>query len=96
MERLTKQIVLERAAVLFTPNTLFSWPKQMRAFNYTNPPPQVTISIVFPDTFIPKALSSSELIHLCEDPFIGKSGVLLGRAEGRLATGSRCLATDIS
>ena len=46
-ERLTKKIVLERAAELFAPNASFNWPKQMRAFNCTNLPPQVTISIVF-------------------------------------------------
>ena len=80
-EQLTKQIVLERAVELFAPNASFSWPKQIRAFNYTNPPPQVTISIVF-NTFNPKALSSSELMHLCKDPFVGKNGVLLQRAEG--------------
>ena len=80
-ERLMKQIVLERAIELFAPNASFSWPKQTRAFNCTNLPPQVTISIVF-YTLNPKALSSSELIHLCKGPFTGKSGVLLRRAKG--------------
>ena len=47
MEWLMKQIVLEQAAELFAPNAPFSWPRQTRAFNCTNPPPQVTISIVF-------------------------------------------------
>ena len=47
MEQLSKKNVLERAAELFAPNALFSWPRQTRAFNCTNPPPQVTISIVF-------------------------------------------------
>ena len=46
-EPLTKKNVLERAAELFAPSASFHWPKQMRAFNCTNPPPQVTISIVF-------------------------------------------------
>ena len=76
-ERLTKKKVLEWAVELFTPNASFSWPRQTRAFNCTNPPPQVTISIVLSETFNPEALSSSELIHLCKDPFAGKSGVFL-------------------
>ena len=80
-ERLMKKNVLERAAELFAPNASFSCPRQTRAFNCTNPPPQVTISIVLSETFNPEALSSSELIHLCKDPFIGKSGVLLQCAE---------------
>ena len=46
-ERLTKKNVLERAVELFAPNASFSWPRQTRAFNCTDPPPQVTISIVF-------------------------------------------------
>ena len=81
-ERLTKKNVLEQATELFTPNISFIWPKQTRAFNCTYPPPQVIISIFIPDTFNHEALPSSELIHLCKDSFVGKSGVLLQRAEG--------------
>ena len=81
-EPLTKKNVLERAAELFAPNILFAWPKQTRAFNCTNPPPEAIISIFIPNTFNPEALPSSELIHLCKDPFLGKSGVLLWCAEG--------------
>ena len=44
-ERLTKKEVIDQAIELFTSNASFSWPRQMRAFNCTNPPPQVTISI---------------------------------------------------
>ena len=46
-ERLTKKEVTDRAKELFTSNISFSWPKETRAFNCTNPPPQVTISICF-------------------------------------------------
>ena len=46
-ERLTKKEVIDQAIELFTSNASFSWPRQMRAFNCTNPPPQVTISICF-------------------------------------------------
>ena len=45
-ERLTKDDVLERAAGLFAPNASFSVSGQTRAFNCTNPPPQVKVSIV--------------------------------------------------
>ena len=44
--RLTRDDVLERAIELFTPNASFSVSRQMRAFNYTNPPPLVTTPIV--------------------------------------------------
>ena len=77
-----KKNVLEWVAELFTPNASFSWPRQTRAFNCTNPPPKVIISIFIPDTFNPKAMLSNDLIHLCKDPFIGKSCVLLRRAKG--------------
>ena len=46
MERLTRKDVLERATELFAPNASFSMSRQMRAFNCTNSPPQVTFSIV--------------------------------------------------
>ena len=82
IERLTKKNVLERAAELFAPNISFAWPKQTRAFNCTYPPPEVIISIFIPDTFNPEALTSSELIYLCKDPFVGKSDVFLRRPEG--------------
>ena len=38
-ERLTRKDVLERAAGLFAPNASFSMSRQMKAFNYLNPPP---------------------------------------------------------
>ena len=81
-EPLTKKNVVEQAAELFTPNISFAWPKQTRAFNCTNLPPEVIISIFIPDTFNPEALTSSELIHLCKDPFVGKCGVFLLHPEG--------------
>ena len=43
-ERLTKKEVIDRTRELFTSNISFSWPKGTKAFNCTNPPPQVTIS----------------------------------------------------
>ena len=81
MERLSREAVVRRAAKLFAPNAPFSVLEQTRAFNYTNPPPQVKISIVVHDAFYPVSVLSSELIHLWKDPFIGTSGVLLGHAE---------------
>ena len=45
-ERLTRDDVLEQAVELFAPNASFSVSGQTRAFNCTNPPPQVNISIV--------------------------------------------------
>ena len=45
-ERLSKDNVLERAAWLFAPNASFSVSGQTRAFNCTNLPPQVKVSIV--------------------------------------------------
>ena len=45
-ERLSKDDVLERATWLFAPNASFSVSGQTRAFNCTNPPPQVKVSIV--------------------------------------------------
>jgi len=44
-ERLMKKEVTDRARELFTSNVSFSWPKDTKAFNCTNPPPQVIISI---------------------------------------------------
>ena len=44
-DRLTKKEVIYRAMDLFTSNVSFSWPKGTKAFNCTNPPPQVTISL---------------------------------------------------
>ena len=52
-ERLTKEAVLHRDADLFTPNVPYSMPGQPKAFNCTNPPPQVKISTVVPGAFIP-------------------------------------------
>ena len=46
IERLTRKDVLERATELFAPNASFSMSRQTKAFNYLNPPPQVTIPIV--------------------------------------------------
>ena len=39
IEMLLRDVVQERAIELFAPNALFSWPRQTRAFNCTNPPP---------------------------------------------------------
>ena len=44
IDRLSRKEVMERAMDLFTSNISFSWPKGTKAFNYTNPPPQVTLS----------------------------------------------------
>ena len=44
--RLKRSEVLERAVELFALNASFSVSRQTRAFNCTNPPPQVTIPIV--------------------------------------------------
>ena len=46
MERLSWDDVLEWAIELFAPNASFSVLGQMRAFNYTNPPPQVKVSTI--------------------------------------------------
>ena len=89
-ERLTKEAVLRWAAELFAPNMSFSVLGQPRAFNCMNPPPQVKISTVGPSVFLSCVMPSSKLIHLWEDPFVGKDGVLLGHAEERLAKGSGC------
>ena len=60
---------------------------QPRAFNCMNPP-QVKISTVVPGAFYPVPVLSNGLIRLWKDPFAGTGGVLLGRAEERLAEGS--------
>ena len=44
-DRLSKKEVIARAIDLFTSNVSFSWPKGTKAFNYSNPPPQVTLSL---------------------------------------------------
>ena len=59
MERLTKEVVLRRAAELFAPNMPFSVPGQSKAFNCTNPPPQVKISTVVPGAFYPVSAPSN-------------------------------------
>ena len=46
IERLMKDDVLERATGLFALNASFSVLGQTRAFNFTNLPPQVNISII--------------------------------------------------
>ena len=51
-KNLTKEAVLCRATELFAPNVSFSMPRQLRAFNCTNPP-QVKISTVVPGAFVP-------------------------------------------
>ena len=45
VEWLSKKEVISRATELFSSNVSFIWPKETKAFNCTNPPPQVTISI---------------------------------------------------
>ena len=51
-DRLMKKEVIDRAMDLFTSNVSFSWPKGTKAFNYTNPPPQVTILLRVYQTLI--------------------------------------------
>ena len=51
MKRLTKEVVLCRAAKLFAPNVPYNMPGQPKAFNCMNPPPQVKISTVVPGDF---------------------------------------------
>ena len=92
MERLTKEAVLRRAAELFAPNMPFSVPGQSKAFNCTNPPPQVKISTIVPGAFYSVPTRSNGLICLWKDPLAGTSDVLLGRAEERLAKSSGCQA----
>ena len=50
-EALSRYEVVERAAELFAPLASFWVSGQMRPFNCTNPPPQVTISIVCSRSF---------------------------------------------
>ena len=45
IDRLTKKEVIDRAMDLFTSNVSFSWLKGTKAFNCSNPPPQVTLSL---------------------------------------------------
>ena len=66
-ERLTKEAMLCWTAELFAQNAPFSVPGQSRAFNCTNPPPQVKISTVVHDAFYPVPLSSSELLFICRN-----------------------------
>ena len=40
---LSRKQVIGHATELFTSSASFSWPKEMKAFNCTNPPPQVII-----------------------------------------------------
>ena len=47
VERLTREAMLHRAADLFAPNMPYSVPGQPKAFNCTNPPPQVKNSTLF-------------------------------------------------
>ena len=41
MERLTKEVVIHRAAELFAPNVSYTMLGQLKSFNCMNPPPQV-------------------------------------------------------
>ena len=43
LERLSRKEVIGCAPELFTSSASFSWPKETKAFNCTNPPPQVII-----------------------------------------------------
>ena len=83
-EMLSRDDVQERATELFAPFASFNVLGMMRPFNCKSLPPQVNIPIVFvPNAFYPLwLLLSSELIHLCKDPFVGKSGVLLRHVKG--------------
>ena len=51
-KRLTKEAVLHRVVELFASNVLFSVLGQLRAFNCTNPPPQVKILTIVLGDFI--------------------------------------------
>ena len=42
-KRLSKKEVIGHAIELFTSSTSFSWPKETKAFNCTNPPHQVIV-----------------------------------------------------
>ena len=44
-EWLSRKEMISQATELFTSNASFSWPKETKAFNCTNLPPQVTISV---------------------------------------------------
>ena len=87
-ESQAKEVVLHQTAELFAPNMSYTVLGQSKPFNCTNPPPQVKISTVVPGAFYPVPALNSGLIHLWKDPLVGTGGVLLGRAEGRLAKGS--------
>ena len=91
-ERLTKEAMLHRAVELFAPNMPYNVPGQPKPFNCTNPPPQVKISTVVPGAFYTVPASSSGLIRLWKDSFVGMGGVLLRHVEERLAKGSGCQA----
>ena len=94
---LSRDVVQERATELFAPFASFNVSWMTRPFNCKNPPPQVNIPfVVFLMLFLFLRLPSSELMHLWKDPFAGMISVLLRRAEGRLAVGSRCPATDVA
>ena len=88
VESLTQEAVLHRAAELFAPNVSYTVLGQSKPFNYTNSPPQVKISTVVSSAFYPMSALSSGLIRLWKDALAGTGGVLLGRAEERLAKGS--------
>jgi len=89
-ERLMKEAVLHQTTELFTPNMPYNVPGQPKAFNCTNPPPQVKISTVAPGAFYPIPAPSSGLIRLWKDPFVGICGILLKHVVERLAKGSGC------
>jgi len=74
----------------------FSVPGQPKAFNCTNPPPQVKIWTVVPSAFYPMLTLSSGLIRLWKDPFAGMGDVLLEHAEERLAKGSERQADHLA
>ena len=67
-ERLSKKEVIGWATELFTFNASFSWPKETKAFNCTNPPPQVTISVCIVLLMVAEQGTDA---HSCKDPLAG-------------------------
>ena len=53
-ERLSRKEVICRAIELFTSSASFSWPKETKAFNCTNLPPQVTILVCIVQSTVAK------------------------------------------
>jgi len=87
-KNLTKEAVLHQAAELFAPNMSYTMLGQPKPFNCKNSPPQVKILTVVPGACYPVLELSSAIIRLCKNQLAGTGGILLGRAEERMARGS--------